>query len=87
MVEIHEMGSVTQSERFLDHTSEKEAVEETVQLSSNFIVEKDLGTQKVVWNLAIQMLTLQIQIRIFSAVQLYVMSKRTIRLKVEVRGI
>ena len=35
-----------QSNSFLDHTSEKEAVEETVQLSANFLVEKDFGTKK-----------------------------------------
>ena len=41
--------------------------------------------QEVIRNLAIEMFTLQMQIRIFSAVQLYEMSKRTIHLKVEVR--
>ena len=34
------------SNSLCDHTSEKEAVEETVQLSANFLVEKDFGNTK-----------------------------------------
>ena len=73
------------SNPFTDHTSENKAVEEPVTLSANFCVDKDFGNEKSYSESGNSNVNSSDLDSVFSAVQLYVMSKRTIRLKVKVR--